>query len=299
MSLNLPRRALVTGGTAGIGLETVRALVAQGYEVIVAARDERKGEAAMQAIRASQPDARVSFHALDMSDPKAVASFAQQVRARWDHIDALILNAGLLTPRLRAGVTGHEFMFAATHLGHFMLTHELLPLVQASQTGRVVVTSSVAHFFSGGFDFESIRKPSRSTFLMAVPFRAYARSKLANLLFVRELARRLSGTNVLVNSFHPGGVQTDLWRDTSGLFNQLIKPTLISSREGAQTQIFLATDSSLAQSGQHWFKKKIEKGSFASRNEQLAKRLWDYSEQALGIRSFGQPHQPMSSERML
>lgn len=284
-----PRRALVTGGSAGIGKETVKALVAQGYEVIVAARDAAKGEAVLNAIRAEHPGAQLSFHALDMSQPDAVVAFAQQVQARWDRIDALVLNAGLFTPQLRTGVTGHEFMFATTHLGHFALTHQLLPLVEAAPAGRIVVTSSVAHFFAGGFDFDSLREPSSSTFLMAAPFVAYGRSKLANLLFVRELARRLQGSKVLVNSFHPGSVKTEIWRGTPSLFNALISPSLISEREGAQTQIFLATDPSLVQSGQHWFRKKVEQGSPASRNPELAQRLWDYSEQALGIRRFGRP----------
>lgn len=289
MSPPSPKRALVTGGSAGIGKETVKALVAQGYEVIVAARDAVKGEAVLQAIRAEHPGAQVSFYSLDMSQPDAVVAFAQHVQARWDHIDALVLNAGLFTPELRKGATGHEFMFATTHLGHFVLTHQLLPWVEAAPAGRIVVTSSVAHFFGGGFDFDSLRAPSESTFLMVAPFMAYGRSKLANLLFVRELARRLQGSKVLVNSFHPGSVKTEIWRGTPSLFNALIGPSLISEREGAQTQIFLATDPSLVQSGQHWFRKKIEQGSPASRNHELAQRLWDYSEQALSIRRFGRP----------
>ncbi len=289
MSLHPPRRALVTGGSSGIGKETVRALAAQGYEVIVAARDSVKGEAVLAAIRAEHPGARLSFHAVDIADPQAVVEFAQSVQSRWDHIDALVLNAGLFTPALRTGVTGHEFMFAATHLGHFMLTHHLLPLVESASAGRIVVTSSVAHFFGGKLDAQSLVKPSSSTLLMAAPFRAYGRSKLANLLFVRELARRLQGTKILVNSFHPGPVKTEIWRSTPGLFNALIGPTLISERAGAQTQIFLATDPSVVQSGQHWFKKRVERGSPASRNPDLARWLWDFSERALDIRRFGRP----------
>lgn len=284
-----PRRALVTGGSAGIGKETVRALVAQGFEVMVAARDALKGEAVLAALRAEHPGAQVSFHAVDLSDPAGVVQLAQSVQARWDRIDALVLNAGLFTPALRTGVTGHEFMFATTHLGHFLLTHQLLPLVEAAPAGRIVVTSSVAHFFAGGLHADALLRPSTSTFLMAAPFRAYGRSKLANLLFVRELARRLQGSRILVNSFHPGPVKTEIWRSTPGLFNALIGPTLISERAGAQTQIFLATDPGVTQSGQHWFKQRIERGSPASRDAALASWLWTFSEQALGIRHFGRP----------
>lgn len=285
------KRAVVTGGSAGIGKETVKALAAQGWEVMVAARDATKGEAVLQAIRAEHPGAQLSFHALDLSDSQAVARFAQAVRARWDRIDALVLNAGLFTPRLRTGVTGHEFMFATTHLGHFLLTHHLLPLVEAAPAGRIVVTSSVGHFFAGRFDFDALMKPSSSTALLVAPFRAYGTSKLANLLFVRELARRLQGSRVLVNSFHPGSVKTEIWRGTPSLFNALISPGLISEREGAQTQIYLATDPGLNQSGQHWFRKKVERGSGASRDPALARQLWAYSEQALGIDQFGRPAQ--------
>lgn len=293
MSPHPTKRALVTGGSAGIGKETVRALAAQGYEVIVAARDASKGEAVLAAIQAEHPGAQLSFHALDLSQPDAVVAFAQQVQARWDRIDALVLNAGLFTPALRTGSTGHEFMFATTHLGHFMLTHQLLPLIEAAPAGRIVVTSSVAHFFGGGLDFDSLREPSPSTFLMAAPFRAYGRSKLANLLFVRELARRLQDSRVLVNSFHPGSVKTEIWRGTPSLFNALIAPGLISEREGAQTQIFLATSPALTQSGQHWFRKKVERGSRPSRDPELARQLWTYSEQALGIKRFGRPQGPV------
>ena len=289
MSPHSPRRALVTGGSAGIGKETVRALAAQGFEVIVAARDARKAEAVLAAIRAEQPGAQLSFHAVDMSDPEQVVKLAQSVQARWDRIDVLILNAGLFTPSLRTGVTGHEFMFATTHLGHFMLTHQLLPLVEASPAGRIVVTSSVAHFFAAGLSADALLRPSASTFLMAAPFRAYGQSKLANLLFVRELARRLQGSRILVNSFHPGPVKTEIWRSTPSLFNALIGPTLISERAGAQTQIFLATDPGVTQSGQHWFRQRVERGSPASRDPALASWLWSFSEQALGIREFGRP----------
>lgn len=283
------KTALVTGGSAGIGKHTVKALVAQGYEVIVAARDARKGQALIENLRAQRPQARVDFVSMDMSDTDDVRALARQVRARWDHLDALVLNAGLFTPKLHTNAKGYEFMFATTHLGHFQLTHELLPLVKASEDGRIVVTSSVGHYFGGSFDFKTLRQPSASTALLLVPFLAYGRSKLANLLFVRELARRLAGTRVKVNAFHPGSVKTEIWRGTPGLFNALIAPGLISEEQGAQTQIYLATQSGLTPSGHYWFRKTIHRGSAASRRPELAQKLWQYSEAALKIRVFGQP----------
>jgi NAD(P)-dependent dehydrogenase (short-subunit alcohol dehydrogenase family) len=283
------KTALVTGGNAGIGKETARALVRQGYEVIIAARDQRKGKAVVQFIRNEFPRPNIEFWPLDLSRPREVTEFARRIRARWGHIDALVLNAGLFTRRLTTSEAGFEMMFATTHLGHFQLTHELLPLVLASEAGRIVVTSSLGHVFGGRFDFDTLRQPSTSTFFLLKPFLSYGRSKLANLLFVRELARRLGHTKVLVNAFHPGAVKTDIWRETPGLFNALIGPALIPEREGAQTQIFLATSPELDQSGAYWYRQSVHPGSAASRDPGLATRLWQYSEAALGIERFGEP----------
>lgn len=291
------KTALVTGGSAGIGKHTVRALVARGFAVLIAARDERKGRALVDALRASHPGAQVDFFSLDLSEPDDVRALAREVRSRWDHVDALVLNAGLFTPKLHTNRKGYEFMFATTHLGHFLLTHELLPLVKASADGRIVVTSSVAHFVAGRFDFKTLRQPSTSTALLLAPFLAYGRSKLANLLFVRELARRLAGTRVKVNAFHPGSVKTEIWRGTPGLFNTLIAPTLISEEQGAQTQIHLATEPGLTETGQYWYRKTIHRGSPASRRPDLAQKLWQYSEAALKIRVFGEPEPTTQEQR--
>ncbi|MBI5924441.1 MAG: SDR family oxidoreductase [Aquabacterium sp.] len=282
------KRALVTGGSAGIGKETVRHLAAQGYEVIIAARDKAKGDALVQQIKRETTGAQVEFMQVDLASFPDVIRFAQRIKERGHPIDALILNAGLFTPKLHTNAAGYEFMFAATHLGHFLLTHHLLPQVKASRNGRIVVTSSVAHFFGGDFNFDTLREPSSSTALMFMPFLSYGRSKLANLLFVRELAHRLRNSNVLVNAFHPGPVKSEIWRSTPGLFNALIGPTLISEAKGAETQIYLATAPGLHQSGQYWFKKAVQRGSPASRDEGLALELWHYSERALGIERFGE-----------
>lgn len=283
------KTALVTGGSAGIGKETVKALVAQGYEVLIAARDARKGQALVAQLRRDTPDAQVDFIACDLSEFGQVEALAQAVRARWTRLDALVLNAGLFTPQLHCNSAGYEYMFATTHLGHFLLTHHLLPLVLAAPDARVVVTSSVAHWMGGGFDFDSLRSPSTRSLLMLVPFRAYGRSKLANLLFARELARRVGGTSVKVNAFHPGPVNTEIWRDTPSLFNTMIRPGLISEAAGARTQIQLVTAPGLRESGGYWARGKLDYSSPASRHRDLAVKLWQYSEQALGITRFGQP----------
>lgn len=283
------KTALITGGSAGIGKETARALAGKGYAVIIAARDARKGNAVVDAIKAEHPAATVEFVALDLSRFADVRAFASTIRARWNHIDALVLNAGLFTPKLFTSESGHEFMFATTHLGHFLLTHELLPLVRASSAGRIVVTSSAGHFVGKMIDFFSFETPSTSTALLAVPFLNYGRAKLCNLLFVRSLAQRLAGTGIRVNAFHPGAVKTEIWRGTPPLFNRMVFPFMVSEATGAQTQIYLATEPSLSVSGEYWVNKQVARSSTASRDPELARQLWEYSERALGISQFGVP----------
>ncbi len=284
------KKVLITGGSSGIGKITATYLAQQGYEVIIAARDLKKGMALVNAIKAGKPDANVEFFSLDISNFTEVKDFAAKVREKWQSLDILILNAGLFTPELTTSKSGHEFMFATTHLGHFLLTHEIMPLLKNASAARVVVTSSVAHHLGSLTDFFNLKTISNKSLFMLVPFLSYGRSKLANLLFVRELARRVKGTCIQVNAFHPGPVKTDIWRSTPGLFNKVISPFLVTEEKGAQTQIYLATDPAINQSGQYWARKKIDFSSAASKNLTLARQLWEYSEKVLHIKAFGRPN---------
>ncbi|MDE2402159.1 MAG: SDR family oxidoreductase [Burkholderiales bacterium] len=288
------KTALITGGNSGIGKETARALVQQGYRVVIAARNVAKSDALVRSIRSELPQARIEWLAVDLSDFDAIAPFAAEVAHRLPVLDVLVLNAGLYTRQLTTNRAGYEMMFATTHLGHFLLTHHLLPNVLASPDGRIVVTSSVAHWMGGNLDLHTLRNPSTSQFLQVEPFRAYGRSKLANMLFVRELARRLKGTQVKVNGFHPGGIRSDFWRDTPAWVTASVGPFLVSEATGARTQIYLATQDGLTISGQYWAGRKVRKGSPANRNPELAQNLWRYSQEALGIHNFGSPDMAQS-----
>jgi retinol dehydrogenase 12 len=283
------KKVLITGGSSGIGKITASTLAKLGHEVIMVARDPHKGRALVDAIKAEKPDAKVEFFSVDISNFSDVKAFAAVVREKWPSLDILILNAGLFTPQLTTSKSGHEFMFATTHLGHFLLTHELMPLLKNATASRVVVTSSVAHHFGALTDFFNFKTISNKGTFMLLPFLSYGRSKLANLLFVRELARRVEGTGIKVNAFHPGPVKTDIWRSTPGLFNAVISPFLISETKGAQTQVFLAIDPAVQQSGQYWARKKIDFSSASSKNLTLAKQLWEYSENVFSIKAFGHP----------
>jgi retinol dehydrogenase 12 len=283
------KTALITGGNSGIGKETARALVGLGWQVLIAARDAAKSRALVESIRAANPRAQIDWLSLDLSDFNGIEAFAAEVSHRMPVIDALVLNAGLYTRQLTTNHAGIELMFATTHLGHFLLTHHLLPNVLASSDGRIVVSSSVAQWMGGRMDLGTMRRPSSSQFLQAAPFKAYGRSKLANMLFVRELAKRLQGTSVKVNGFHPGGIKSDFWRDTPGWVTAMVDPFLISEAKGAKTQIYLASHEGLRTTGEYWSACKVRGGSPANRDPALSHQLWQYSEQVFGITGFGQP----------
>ena len=290
------KTALITGGTAGIGRVTALALARKGYRLILIARDPDKGNALAERIRHDVPGADVQFYAVDLSDFEAVRAVASEIRGNTDSIQLLILNAGLYTRRHRLSKSGHEFMFATTHLGHFLLTHELLPLVRQAENPRIIVTSSVAHHVASLIRFfPGIEHPTKSRMRVLAPLLSYGRSKLANLLFVRSLAEHLQADGIQVNAFHPGGVRTELWRSTPGLFNRMIDPFLIDAEEGADTQIFLATDPAVSQSGQYWCRRRRDLTSLRSRSLNLRDRLWQYSEEALGISEFGHPQEEKAS----
>lgn len=283
------KTALITGGNSGIGKETARALVGLGWRVVIAARDAAKSRALVESIRAANPQAQIDWLSVDLSDFNGIEAFAAEVSRRMPVIDALVLNAGLYTRKLTTNQAGIELMFATTHLGHFLLTHHLLPNVRASSDGRIVVSSSVAHWMGGRMDLNTMRHPSSSQFLQWAPFKAYGRSKLANMLFVRELAKRLQGTSIKVNGFHPGGIKSDFWRDTPAWVTALVDPFLVSEAKGAKTQFFLASHEGLSATGEYWAGRRVRRGSPANRDPVLSQRLWQYSEQVLGITDFGQP----------
>lgn len=284
------KTAVITGGTAGIGRVTAQALARKGYRLILIARDPEKGEALAERIRHDVPGADVRFYAVDLSDFAAVRDMATDIRSYTSAVQLLILNAGLYTTRHRESKSGHEFMFATTHLGHFLLTHELLPLLEQAEKARIVVTSSVAHHLGSlsGF-FRGLEHPTRNKARVLAPLMSYGRSKLANILFVRALAERVDPGKIQVNAFHPGGVRTELWRSTPSLLNRVIDPFLIDADAGADTQLFLATDPSVTHTGAYWCRRRRDFSSLRSRNRQLRDELWQYSEQALGIHDFGHP----------
>ncbi len=199
------RICIVTGGNSGIGKATVAGLAQQGATVVIACRDIHKGTAALEEIAAKTGSKHLRVMALDLASLKSVRAFASAFTASFTRLDVLIEDAGIMTRRRELTADGFEMDFGVNHVGHFLLADLLLPLLKASAPSRIVVVSSNMHP-SGKIDFDDLAS-ERSW------VGAYERSKLANMLFVRAMAKRLEGTNVVVNGLHPGVVSTELARD--------------------------------------------------------------------------------------
>ena len=278
--------AVVTGGNSGIGKETAAALATLGADVVIAARDPAKAAAAVHDIQQRAPDAKVEFLPLDLASFAAVREFAETFASRFDRLDVLVNNAGLTLHKRTVTADGHEMQFQVNHLGHYLLTRLVHASLAAAPAARVVNVSSTGHTFArDGLDFDDLdweRRRYRG-------FLVYCATKLANVLFTRELARRVDDSNVTVNAVHPGFVASNFAREGDmGLFIGLgmlaVRPFAISSAAGAATSIYLASSADVEGiSGQYFYKCRVAKPSDAALDDAAAERLWDVSAQMTGL----------------
>lgn len=272
------QRALVTGANTGIGEVTARELARAGAHVTLACRTESKANAAMDRIRAEVPGAQLSFLALDLSDLDAVRASAEAYLARDEGpLHLLVNNAGLAGA---IGVTqqGFELHFGVNHLGHFLFTLLLLERVKAAGAARIVNVASRAHTRTKpGIDWpaQQARTATRTG------FPEYCVSKLCNVLFTRELARRLAASGVEgvdVYALHPGVVASDVWRRVPWPARSIVKAFMITNEEGALTSLHCATAPSAAgQTGLYWDKCKVKKAHKNALDDALASELWQRS----------------------
>jgi NAD(P)-dependent dehydrogenase (short-subunit alcohol dehydrogenase family) len=268
---------LVTGATSGIGLEASAELARRGAEVVLVGRDPARAEAAAARVAARSGSKRVSQLLCDFESQARIRELADAVRARHDRLHVLVNNAGGVNARRRLTVDGIEATFAVNHLGYFLLTSLLLPLLARSAPARVVTVASVGHR-RGTLDFDDLGF-ERGYSIM----RAYARSKLANVLFAAELARRLAGTGVTSNSVHPGAVDTNIWSGApwwaKPIIRVLLRPSFISAEKGAAAVVRLAVDPELEDVTGQYFEEhgRVDPAPLA-RDEALARRLWETSE---------------------
>jgi NAD(P)-dependent dehydrogenase (short-subunit alcohol dehydrogenase family) len=276
------KTVLITGGNAGLGLETAVALAGLGASVVITSRNADKGEAARQEIveRAESDDVEVM--ALDLASFASIRSFAETFLATHDRLDVLVNNAGLILSERSETEDGFETTFGVNHLGPFLLTDLLLDRLKASAPSRIVNVASEAHKFAfDGLDFDDLQCEG---FFWS--YRVYGRSKLANIYFTRALARRLEGTGVTVNAVHPGTVATRFARDgdtsaMTALTTFVARPLARTPAEGARTQVWAAMGPELAEvSGGYLMncRRRDKKLSRAARDDEAAERLWTVSE---------------------
>jgi len=271
------KRVILTGASRGIGRETALALGKMGADLSLIVRDPERGKVVADEVRALGGGGEVEVFIADLSSIADVRRVGAEVLAKHDRIDILINNAGALLMDRQVTKDGHEATFATNHLGYFVLTKVLLDAVKKAPAGRIVNVASEAHR-SGSMKFDDLMGEKKYA-----GWFAYSASKLANILFTAELARRLEGTNVTTNCLHPGVIASGFARNNEGFVGFLAKlasPFLMSSENGAKTTLFLATDPSVVStSGLYFDKSKPRKPSREARDASVAKRLWDVSEE--------------------
>jgi len=264
---------LVTGANTGIGRATAEELARRRGRVYVASRSASKGHAAVGAIRAATGNESVFFLALDLADLESVRACAAAFLARGEPLHVLINNAGVGGAH---GLTrqGFEMTFGVNHLGHFALTRLLLERLTGSAPSRIVNVSSDAHYNARGIDFEAVRRPARNI----TALHEYAVSKLCNVLFTQELARRMAGTGVTSYALHPGVVASDIWRRVPWPVRPLITRRMLSVTEGAATSLYCATSPDVAQVSGRFYDKCAERAPSPVATPELAAELWQRSE---------------------
>jgi retinol dehydrogenase 12 len=276
------KTCLVTGATSGIGQETAVRLAKLGATVIIVTRTEARGDLALDEIRRRVPFAHVEAVLADLSSLAQVRRLAEQVSARHDRLDVLVSNAGVITMRPQLTADGLETTFATNHLGPFLLTSLLRGLLERSAPARVVIVSSAAHKQVRSIPWDDLARGAPAGHGQAYPL-----SKLLNILFTTELARRLAGTGVTANCLHPGFVRTALGRDVAGVLGavvRLILPFQPGPAAGANTSVYLASSPEVAEvTGGYFIRCKPARPSALARDDQAAARLWTLSEQLAGL----------------
>jgi retinol dehydrogenase-14 len=275
------RVAVVTGSSAGIGRETARSLASLGYEVVVVGRNPERTEAAAQYVREHGHGAPVTSLTADFSSLADVRTLAEQLLARLPAIHVLVNNAGLWHSERRLSADGFEDTFAVNHLAPFLLTNLLLERMKASAPARIVHVSSRLHEKQRGLDFADLERQRRYKGL-----HVYAQTKLANVMFSNELARRLQDSGVTSNAVHPGDVVSDIVREQPllRLGGKLVARFFDSPEQASRTSVYVATDPQLgAVSGRYFKKCKPHTAAAASHDRAARGRLWALSEQAVDL----------------
>jgi NAD(P)-dependent dehydrogenase (short-subunit alcohol dehydrogenase family) len=269
------RVVLITGANTGIGLATATALAAQGAQLFIACRSPEKASEAAAGIERASGNARITPLSLDLGDFASIRACARAFLERNLPLHLLINNAGLAGARGRTP-SGFELAFGVNHVGHFLLTTLLLDRIQASAPARIVTLASKAHYRPPGIDWDAVRQPTKTR----TALHEYGVSKLANVLFSAELARRLQGSGVTTYALHPGVVASDVWRSVPWPFRGLMKLGMLSPEKGAATSLHCATsDEAGRQTGLYYDECRVRQPSKVAQDPALAAELWRRSEE--------------------
>jgi NAD(P)-dependent dehydrogenase (short-subunit alcohol dehydrogenase family) len=277
---------LVTGATSGIGKVTATVLASQGAEVVIIGRNQEKSEATIHQIISETGNETVHYLLADFSDLEQVRQLVMDYKARFSRLDVLVNNAGSFFNTRRETQYGVEKTFLVNHLAPFLLTNLLLETIQGSPYARIINVSSDAHQY-GSMDFDDLGFKRGY-----VGMKAYARSKLANILFTYETVKRLGESGVTVNALHPGHVATDIWRTNFSFVGPALKRIMglfaLTPEEGADNTIYLASSPNVAGvTGKYFVKREPFQSSLISYDEEIAKKLWEISEDLTAIAQTG------------
>jgi retinol dehydrogenase-14 len=272
---------LITGGTSGIGRAAATALAAMGAEVAVTGRSRQRGEAAVEEIRDTSGNERVSLMLADLAVQTEVRGLAEEFRERYDRLDVLVNNAGIIQSKRTETPDGLELTLAVNHLAPFLLTNLLLDLLKESAPSRIITVSSEARR-GARIDFEDLQSERRYR-----AFKVYGMTKLANILFTYELAERLEGTGVVANCLHPGGVNTNFGannRSFGTLLFRAFKPFMRTPEQGADTIVYLAISPEAGKmTGRYLTDRKVVSSFNEPHDEATQKRLWEVSEKLTNL----------------
>ncbi len=274
------RLVLITGSTAGIGKRAAFELARMGAHVIIQGRDAAKAERVAGELKAAHPNAKVDFLVADLSSMQAVRGLAAEVKQRFGKLDVLLNNAGALQVRREVTVDGYERTFATNHLAYFLLANLLLPELKKGVKPRIVNVSSDAHRY-GRMNFDDLMAEKNFR-----GFPQYGRSKLANILFTRELARRVQADGITVNCLHPGFVASEFL--SKGGIWKVIKPIAylfaVDEEQGARCSVYLASSPEVeGVTGKYFYKCKEKRPRSFAEDDEAARRLWEVSEKLTGL----------------
>jgi NAD(P)-dependent dehydrogenase (short-subunit alcohol dehydrogenase family) len=275
------KTVVITGASSGIGRETARGLAAMGARIVMVVRSRERGEAAIADIKKTAPDAHLELVLADLYSLAEARRAGQEIAGKLPRLDVLINNAGLIHDRRELTIDGFERTFALNHLAAFAISYELRELLAKSAPARIVTVSSMGHRFAH-FSWDDLATMPRWT-----ETTSYGTSKLCNIWFARESARRMKARGVTSNALHPGAIASNFGATGSRIYQFATKvatPFLLTPAKGARTSVFLASDPSVAGvTGEYFVKSKRSTPSRAARDDDSARKLWQLSEKLCGV----------------